>query len=254
MKNGKKGFAVAEILVFMFTTIMFGATISLQWHSADARNAKRTSDLSSLHSAIITQNAQWTPLMVFVTPNTNSKLEKIALAWEEAKNISDSEYAAGTPNYTALWVRKDDFMDPNGSEYVIAVTTKISWELEIAATMEDWAGDYYPKVVWTYSPRQETDYNNDNTLSVDSTNNLIIITDSTQNYFKRWDKITNWTNTTNITRVSADALTLTVESIDWFTESSIINIANSESEWLIDADSDFVSWNIVVDDGMYLPY
>ncbi len=260
IKSTKKAFTLVELIVVIVILAILGtiAFISLQGHSADARNTKRTSDLSQISSAITTENAQGTPLVSFVNYVTGSTLSGVALGWASATGLTTSEYVAGTPNYTALGVKEDDFKDPNEKPYVLAVTTKISGKYEAAASMEDGAGANIAKVVGTYSPRANNAYTTDNIESIDSTNSLIIITDSTANFFKKDDVISDGTNTWTITKVSNDGLTLTVSSTSGFTATWVLNLEYSESTGLIDDntawDDTQNDWTVLDNQSTYLPY
>ncbi len=256
MRIWKKWFTLAELVVIMAVPLMLWTAggVSMWNSSSDSRNTKRVSDLSQVSCAITTENAQGTPLRSFVVENNNSKISKISLAGYNAQVLDDYIYSVGSPNYTALWVKSDDFLDPSWKEYVLAITTKRGGKYEVSASMENGNWNLSPKVVWTYYSRDNKEYSYDNITDVDYENNLIVITDMTANYFKKWDFITNGRSFTQVKKVSNDGLTLTVDSVEGFSSSDVLNIVYSESEWLIDAYDTFVSGKVVVDWWDDLPY
>ncbi len=257
MKSTKKAFTLVELIVVIVILAILGtiAFISLQGHSADARNTKRTTDLSSINSAIMAKNAQATPLMSFVVDAATNKLTALNLSWTglTATELSNN-YAVWAPNYTALGIREDDFKDPNDSAYVVGVTTKVGGVYELAATMED-GETPFAATVGTYTARSNTSFSADNVSSVNTTNTTLVLIDSAANFFKDGDTITDdgGTTSTTITKVSDDGLTLTVASLTNLDEDSEIELVTTESTGLI-GDPDSLTNPVVNEGTTYLPY
>ncbi len=154
MKNIKKQwFTLVELIVVItILAILWSiAFISLQGYSSDARNSKRSSDLNSIISAMSTQLAQGQNILSFATPVANNANTWTSVAWTWVTITVD--FQAGTINFASLPVKATDFQDPNGSSYVVWVTSKDNGRYELAATIEQGAGSKIAKVVWNYTPR-----------------------------------------------------------------------------------------------------
>ena len=252
MKNIKRQwFTLVELIVVItILAILWSiAFISLQGYSADARNSKRTSDLNSLISGITTQLAQWQSVFNFVSGTANN-VPSISIAWATP---SGTEYAAWTVNYSALPIKAADFKDPSANQdYIIWATTKINGKYELAASMEQWAGQRTARLVWNFNPRAATTSG----TYLTGSNNTVTLTDSSKiNFFALWDTVLAWWTTTTITRVSADGTTLTLGASAW-TLTGTVALAVSESAGLIWTPSTTPvtsSW-VVTDWGTRLPY
>lgn len=248
MKNIKKQwFTLVELIVVItILAILWSiAFISLQWYSADARNSKRTSDLSSLTSGITTNLAQWQSLLNFVTPVTGNQVTSLSIAWTAASVWSD--YNAWTVNYSALWLKTSDFQDPSSQDdYVIWATTKINGKYELAADMEQGAGQKTAKVVWNYNPRAADTKG----ITTWSDNNVVLSDATSVNFFALWDTVTDWTLTNlKITRVSSDGMTITLSAAPTAAADTLA-LSAAEWTWLISTGGTL----IVTDWGTNLPY
>ncbi|USN59268.1 MAG: type II secretion system protein [Candidatus Peribacteria bacterium] len=124
-----------ELIVVITILAILGtiAFISLQGYSSDARNTKRTNDLSSIQSSISVKQTEGASLLSFIT-GTGSRLSSVSVAGTGV--TAGSNYEAGDVNYTALGIKTADFQDPNGDNYVIGVTTKVNGKFELAASIE----------------------------------------------------------------------------------------------------------------------
>ena len=235
MRNTKQGFTLVELIVVITILAILGtiAFISLQGYSADARNSKRTSDLDSLNSAVITATTKGTPLLAFVDEKPDSQLASASIAGTGV--IVGTDYNAGVPNYIAMDIKEEDFKDPNGPEYRMGATTKIDGKYEFAASMENGSGEKTAKVRGTYSPRTGVSVEATiNWKKATITNNIDI------NTLKRWDI----SNGQTIVAVSSDGLTLT---FDWTPSDSPLTLTDDETPGLIDADKDSVTGNPVTE-------
>ena len=260
MKNIKKQwFTLVELIVVItILAILWSiAFISLQGYSSDARNSKRTSDINSIEWALSTQLAQGQTILSFVTPDTNSQITWLQVAWTGAKWATD--YSAGTVNYAALPVKQADFQDPQGYSYAMWVTKNINGKYEIAATLEQWQGSKIAKVSWTYVPRKTYVFVWINTWSLADTITLSWSSSGTGiNYFFPWDNVmvsgllATWTWRT-ISKISMDGTTITFkETVLVSTSATGMWLNTLESSGLIDAGWS-ASW-IVLDAQTNLPY
>lgn len=154
MKNLQKWFTLVELIVVITILAILGtiAFISLQGYSADARNSKRTSDLSSIQSAMTVKVTEGMSILSFVTAVADNAITGISIAGTGATLTSD--YQVGTVNFTALGAKASDFEDPkNNGKYVLGVTTKKGGKYQLAASMEDSSGTSKAKVAGTYIAR-----------------------------------------------------------------------------------------------------
>jgi len=211
------------------------AYISLQWYSADARNSKRIQDLNNIAWSINIKTTMWTPLESFVVRDEQYEWKNVYVWWK--KLVWWEDYFVWTPNYTALWIKQSDFQDPNGSEYLIWVTTMKWWAFEILASIENWDGNNSVKITWTYF------WNNLEFLKKWKDyeiiwDNIIKINSKHINRIYRGD-IIGWNKVINI---SSDWLDITFENK--FDKKIIL--LKADSKWLI-----YVWWNPIVNNDIY---
>lgn len=206
MINTKKAFTLVELIVVITILAILGtiAFISLQGYSADARNSKRTEDLNNLAGSVNIKTTKGSPLLSFVADTTAQPGAGLSIGGEDADSTN---YKAGTPNYTALGVKAEDFKDPTDVAYRIGATTKKNGQFEFAASMENGAGDDTAKVTGNYNGRGT------GTGTLTSTGaNLVVLADSEINKFFRGDIISDGTNTGTVVKVSSDGKTLTLDN------------------------------------------
>lgn len=257
MLSTKKAFTLVELIVVITILAVLGtiAFISLQGYSWDARNTKRTSDLGNIASAITTKSAQWVPLVSFLdgTAITNNIVPAatLVLAWSGAVTIP-GEYNVTAPNYIALWVKEEDFKDPNDKPYPLAITTKIRGKYELAASMEDGAGWFIAKIAWTYNPRADTTLVD--IVSVDLVNHLVVLDNSSAGFFQRGDELHDDAGTPVpyiIKKIAMDGVTITLEDSKALADTNTLALLTSESASLI---YDVVNTDFVTDWNEILPY
>ena len=203
MINTKKAFTLVELIVVITILAILGtiAFISLQGYSADARNSKRTSDLGNIQSAISLKQVEGVPLLSFVTNNADNDLDTPDIA-----GLLDAAtaYDAGTPSYTVLNVVEKDFKDPNDKAYRIGATTLKAGAFQLAATMEVDGVDT-AQVNGTYVQRTDTAVTGG---TIDG--NTFTIPDTSANFFKVGDTVTDVVGDTTISKVSRDGVTITL--------------------------------------------
>ncbi len=254
MQNSKKWIAWTTFLVM--TVILWSIWfISLQGYSSDARNSKRISDISSIQSSLTVKIANWTNILSFVDENKDNKIDSTILSIWWKTSITSDYYNAWYANYSVLSMRAGDFTDPtNQSPYVVWVTTLGWWRYQIVANMEQASWSKVARVIWTYANREKKEV----FCSKGENNNQVRIKTAYINMFHLYDNVIittdKWNINTEVTRVSADGLTL------WFRNEVVnptkISLSNSESIWLIDRmDGDWKSGdNFVIDWWYNLPY
>lgn len=243
MIKNKKWFTLVELIVVITILAILGsiAFVSLQGYSADTRNSKRVSDLSSISSKVNIVNANGTAIINIVTPVAVNKATAPNIAWlEDASSFHD----AGTVNFTILWMKGEEFKDSNGDNYLVWATSKVGWVYELAASMEtEDSEEAY--ILGTYKPRV-TGSTVDWTLSGD----IFTVTD----WFwilKKWDTVSGTSWTATIKSISKDLAKIVFDSghtLAWTT----INISFDEDAWLITSTPSTPS--LVVNGGTVLPY
>ncbi len=244
MRNTKSAFTLVELIVVITILAILGtiAFISLQGYSADARNSKRISDLGNIQSAMTLKQVEGTPLMSFVTSDTNNRIASISIAGANA--VAGTDYEAGTPTYSVLNVAAKDFQDPMGDDYRIGVTTKKGGAFEIAASMET-EGANEAMVNGSYVART----NAAKTPSAISGQKLTMAA-SEANFFKVNDTVVDGSGNTNtVSSVGRDGVT--VRLANTFTGSTIALNAN-ESDGLIGEAG--AATGVVTHQGTVLPY
>jgi prepilin-type N-terminal cleavage/methylation domain-containing protein len=252
MKNLKKWFTLVELIVVITILAILGtiAFISLQGYSADARNSKRVSDLGSIGSAISVKLTQWVGILAFFNSQVNSSLNNSltgASIW--GTWVTTSEYSAGPVNYVAVGIKKDDFVDPNGTDYVGWATTKINGKYQLAAKMEQGGWAFVAKIFGDYAPRTSTGWVNSVTVTSTWSNNAAFITAADIGKIREGDTVTGGRT---VAKVSADGLQLTLSSPLTATGAAALALNAAETAGLIDATG--TATGPVTDAGTVLPY
>ncbi len=240
----KQWFTLVELIVVItILAILWSiAFISLQGYSSDARNSKRTSDLSSIQSSLTVKQTSGTDLNAFVDSNARNLLTTVPIAW--VTNAPAGTYKAWTINYNALDMKQADFQDPQSNvSYAIWITTWAGWAYQIAASMEQSGWSKVARVVWNWMNRSATTYN---TVATWST--VVLNSPGDVNRFKLGDTLNLWGAITwTVNRVSADGMTLTLST---GSTSTAIRLNFAESEGLIGSGSTI----LVKDNLSVLPY
>ena len=220
MKNNKKWFWIVEWFLAMTVFSMVGF-VSLSGYSSEAKNTKVTADIITIQRWIEIKVAEWWSLMAFVSENKKNRISNLSLAWKKA---TEENYVVWTPNYTALWVKKENFLDPSGKEYVIWATTTWGWRMEIAGVIEvNWKKQTILR--WSYRARTTEKFNIE---SVDKEKNIIILNSAWINAFWKWDYVKVWVMKYNILKIRRDWVTITLDrKIIW--NPKTINLV--EDEW-----------------------
>ncbi len=122
----------------------------LGWYVIDAKNSKRSSDIWNIQGAISLKQVEWADIKSFIVQN-NKYAWKDIYVWTKKLTIWEN-YFVWTPNYEVLNIYKQDFLDPNETEYIIWATSENKWQFQIYALMETDEG-FKAKVNWTYSPK-----------------------------------------------------------------------------------------------------
>ncbi len=128
---------------------------SFQWYANAARDSKRISDIIALNSKITMMSVNGDDLLKIVNRMSSRELQDAKIGgipltpWQN--------YVVGTPNYEIMGIIKDNFQDPTGGEYIIAIAKLPNgeYQYQVLATLEN-NNDPKAKVVWWYTPREET--------------------------------------------------------------------------------------------------
>jgi len=218
MKKNKKWFWVVESFLAMTVVSMVGF-VSLAGYSVEAKNNKVRSDINNITMAITIKQTEWVSLMALVSENNKNRLTNLSLA---GKKATEENYKVWTPNYTALGIKKENFLDPNGNDYVIWVTTTWGRRMEIAWVITiDWKKQTV--IRWDYIWRDTKKYD------IDSISwKIIILKTYATNAFRNWDYVRIWPVKYTIESVRRDWKTITLnKKVIWhFTRISLV-----EAEW-----------------------
>lgn len=180
----------------------------MKGYSQDARNSKITSDMFSYMSLLNIKATEWVSYKNLIVQSPIYKGAEIWVWWE--KLVIWENYFIWTPNYEALWLKKDDFKMPDGSEYIIAATTKSGGRYEIYWHIEN-KSKKIATIKWDYVPREKQEINvtstwdnvidigtalNINKFTLGDTTNLGKVIDVSPDWFKLTlsAKVPTWKN------------------------------------------------------------
>ncbi len=176
------------------------------FETINARNSKRKSDVNNLAAAINIKTIQWSKLSRFVTIDERYAGDNIFVGWN--KLILGENYFVGPINHHALWIKKEDFMDPDGSEYIIGATTLKYGKFEIQYRSEESDGSRLPQIQGSYSPREKVILKEGEDYEIIHTNGIQLLDNQYKGLFFVWDVVNNNT----ITRISIDGLQIRFNS------------------------------------------
>jgi prepilin-type N-terminal cleavage/methylation domain-containing protein len=168
MKNqNNKAFTLPELIVVItilwtLATIWF---ISFQWHSSDARDSKRISDVSNLSKQLELIKTKWEDIFSFVDNDISTIQDNIQISWYTWSVQLAWKYLAWDPNYINLELPWDWFTDPKTDDpYKIWVTS--FWKrYEVATAIENsWIPSIYTTGTWLPRTSLETIVENDKTI------------------------------------------------------------------------------------------
>lgn len=235
-------FTLVELII-VITILSILATIgftSFQWYTADARDTKRTSDLSSLIGALEAKRA-WNSLSIvsFVDSKVNSSLSwAFNLAWKST-TWTWTNYNAWIMNFSLLWISATSFQDPKWFDYSFWATTFKNWAYQFAAVVENWETPM-SVVKWNYAGRKQENI----LITASSRNNTMFDMKNTNDYVKLlvWDTVVAGSGGTvctvtagsTIQSISSDLKTVTLSwSINTTADCNIRLWSWDETLWLI---------------------
>lgn len=237
IKTNRKGFTLVELIIVITILAILGSIwfVSFQWYTANARNSKRTNDITSIISALETKRAgNALNITQFVSSNfwaaglsnAAGTAPEISLAWQSI-TATWTKYDAWFVDFALLWISATDFKDPNNSNYSFAATELKWWQFQLAASFE-WS-KAKALVKWNYWARTQVAV----PVTLDSRDNTRLVITNTKDFWKFfvWDIIT-WTTWWNsIVEISEDLMYLTMNAP--VTAATSIQLASNESLALI---------------------
>ena len=246
MRNTKYAFTLVELIVVITILAILGtiAFISLQGYSADARNSKRTTDLSNIASSLNIKVTTGMNILALAVDN-GSILTGGASIGGSTWNTDIAEYKAGAVNYTVLGIKQTDFQDPSdNSDYIGGATILAGWVFQLAASMEGNNGKE-AKINGTYNPREIEDVSLED--DSDTGSNIVTLNDSIDiGKFKVGDI----TDIGTIKKISSDGMNITFKTNSWDAQSTM-SLSFDESDGLIQST---IADNAVVDGTENVPY
>ena len=266
MKIKKSWFTLIELVVVIVILAILSTIglLAFRGYSADARNSKRSQDIDNLKNRFTTQITNGANSLWFVATVTDNQVTAatLGLQWLATKAVlaptASYNYDAGTINYDSLWINTSDFLDPDSSsalsiKYVAWVTSLLWGKYQVAASMEDstvtWGRKALVSGTWFARPVAISA-----NAAAAGTTTFTIVSPKDAYKFAVGDTI-NYsgasTNTTTITAISADWLTISLTAAPTTTATGIA-LALAENAALID-NGKGATWN-VTNNWTVLPY
>jgi len=155
-KKNCSWFTLVELIVVITILAILGtiAFISLQGYSADARNTKRTSDLSNINTKVQIWFIEWLPLFSLLDgtwSTITASWTNIQISWRRYSQLVWF-YNAWDINYSAINLDETKFLDPIANVPYKIWVTSLWTRYELAATIED-DEDSNTLVMWNWNPR-----------------------------------------------------------------------------------------------------
>ena len=228
MKRTQKAFTLVELIVVITILAILGtiAFVSLQSYTSFARNAIRLDATRKIVSNI--KNLTTSGIKITSFTNTWNEVPGATISGTWA--IVWVDYISWTPNYTALWIKRADFLDPlTWEEYILWIVTRKGWRYEITASLEE-GTEFEALVVWNWESRNATNIpgswlSGDNSFTVSNVTDLGV--------FTQWDYISSDTwEIAQVSNISNDWLTYFLSS-SLTSDAISFSLASSEVAWLI---------------------
>ena len=250
-KTTKSAFTLVELIVVITILAILGTIgfMSIKGYTAEAKNAKVTSDLGTITTTINTKMAEGGWIMAFITGSSARLATDPSLAG--TGSTPGTNYEAGIPNYTALGVKAAEFQAPNGQDYKIGATTTAAGRMEMAGVVSI-DGTNEAVVKGNYSARTTA---NTTVTPAETSGKVITLESKDTNTFKTGDTVhitTGDADNTDIVikRVARDGVTLTFStSIQDATEVKLTADENPTLIWernaqanLLDGNGDTQAW------------
>lgn len=85
-----------------------------------------------------------------VIRNEKYEWKELTVSWK--KLIAWENYFVWTPNYLALGIKKEEFSDPDLTDYIIGVTTIDGWKYQVLTFLET-SSYKEPTIKWNYQAK-----------------------------------------------------------------------------------------------------
>lgn len=188
--NNKSGFTLVELIVVIIVLSILSTLgfISYQWHWADARDAKRKSDIWNLTKQLELKKIEWEELFSFVLNDTSSIWIDIKISWYDWSLELDWDYKAWDTDFVYLELVWENFTDPLTGDFYKIWVTSYQKRYEVAGSIEQkWEHSSYVDGTWYPRSTNETQVEINKTIW-----NTVYLSGSTKSdlLLYAWDTVT----------------------------------------------------------------
>lgn len=203
-----KAFTLPELIV-VITILWTLATIwfvSYQWHSSNARDTSRMSDISNIVKQLELIKTKWEDIFAFVDNSNSTIQDNISISGYTWSTDLLWKYIAGDANLINLELAWGWFKDPLTWDMYKVWVTSFWRRYEVATSLEK-DSEYWIFTAWTWLPRTslETEIENDKIIG-----KIFYMSGSTKNdiLLEVSDLVTVSGSTYQIKKIQLDRITL----------------------------------------------